>query len=88
MYQGNVFWITSAIKVFAIVFGLVNLGALLLWVERRQSAFPHDDRVNEFDGDVLSVRRIGSPPEREETATCEKPLGHVATGQSESRRLS
>jgi len=39
---GPVFWIATALKVFAIVFGLVNLGALLLWVERRQSAMIQD----------------------------------------------
>ena len=42
MELGKVFWITSAIKIFAIVFGLVNLGALMLWVERRQSAMIQD----------------------------------------------
>src|SRR5262245_8090735 len=42
MILGAPFWIASAIKVFAIVFGLVNLGALLLWVERRQSAMMQD----------------------------------------------
>lgn len=42
MMTGTVFWIATAIKVFAIVFGLVNLGALLLWVERRQSALIQD----------------------------------------------
>src|SRR6187551_3450963 len=42
MELGKVFWIAAAIKVFAIVFGLVNLGALLLWVERRQSALIQD----------------------------------------------
>jgi NADH-quinone oxidoreductase subunit H len=42
MLLGAPFWIATAIKVFAIVFGLVNLGALLLWVERRQSALIQD----------------------------------------------
>jgi NADH-quinone oxidoreductase subunit H len=42
MITGATFWIATAIKVFAIVFGLVNLGALLLWVERRQSALIQD----------------------------------------------
>ncbi len=42
MMTGATFWIATAIKVFAIVFGLVNLGALLLWVERRQSAMIQD----------------------------------------------
>src|SRR6476620_12696735 len=42
MFLGAPFWIASAIKIFAIVFGLVNLGALLLWVERRQSALMQD----------------------------------------------
>ena len=42
MLLGKVFWIATAIKMFAIVFGLVNLGALLLWVERRQSAMMQD----------------------------------------------
>ena len=42
MELGKVFWIATAVKIFAIVFGLVNLGALLLWVERRQSALMQD----------------------------------------------
>lgn len=42
MLLGTAFWIATAIKVFAIVFGLVNIGALLLWVERRQSALIQD----------------------------------------------
>jgi NADH-quinone oxidoreductase subunit H len=40
--EPKVFWIASFIKMFAIVFGLVNVGALLLWVERRQSALMQD----------------------------------------------
>ena len=39
---GLPFWIATAIKIIAIVFGLVNAGALLLWVERRQSALMQD----------------------------------------------
>lgn len=42
MMLGLPFWIATAIKIVAIVFGLVNFGALLLWVERRQSALMQD----------------------------------------------
>ncbi len=42
MLLGVGFWIATAIKVFAIVFGLVNFGAIMLWVERRQSAMIQD----------------------------------------------
>jgi NADH-quinone oxidoreductase subunit H len=42
MLLGTPFWIATAIKIFAIVFGLVNVGALMLWVERRQSAMIQD----------------------------------------------
>lgn len=42
LWLGTPFWIATAIKVFAIVFGLVNAGALMLWVERRQSAMMQD----------------------------------------------
>ena len=42
MLDTKTFWISSAIKMFVIVFGLVNIGALLLWVERRQSAMIQD----------------------------------------------
>lgn len=42
LWLGGPFWIATGIKIFAIVFGLVNLGALLLWVERRQSAMMQD----------------------------------------------
>ena len=42
MLLGTAFWIATAIKTVAIVFGLVNFGAILLWVERRQSAMMQD----------------------------------------------
>ena len=42
MLLGKIFWIATAIKTIAIVFGLVNFGAILLWVERRQSAMMQD----------------------------------------------
>ena len=43
-------------------------------IECRQSAFSHDHRMNEFDRDMLSVRRIGSSSEREEAAALEEPV--------------
>jgi NADH-quinone oxidoreductase subunit H len=42
METGLTFWIATAIKAFAVVFGLINIGAILLWVERRQSAMMQD----------------------------------------------
>ncbi|MDP3275367.1 MAG: NADH-quinone oxidoreductase subunit H [Deltaproteobacteria bacterium] len=62
METGATFWIASAVKVIAIVLGLVNLGALLLWVERRQSAMIQDrmgpNRANLQIGG-LNIRAAG-----------------------------
>lgn len=47
-------------------------------IQRRQRAFPHDDRMYEFDRDVLGVRRVRPAPEREKAPAGLESCGHLA----------
>jgi hypothetical protein len=54
-------------------------------IERRQRAFSNDDRMHEFDGDVLRIRGVRATAKSEEPAAAKKAFRHFAAsfGQAE-----
>ncbi len=62
MLLGTAFWVLTLIKVAALVVGLVTMGTVLLWVERRQSAMIQDrmgpNRAN-FNLFGINIRLAG-----------------------------
>ena len=51
--------------------------------ESGQGALPHDDRVNEFDGDVLGIRAPSAVAERDQLAALAEPGRHGGAGTTD-----
>jgi len=57
-------------------------------IERGERAFPHDYRMNKFDGDMLGVGCVGTAPERKQATTLEEAFGHGSTGLRQTECFS
>src|SRR5580693_1206303 len=56
-------------------------------IKSRKSSFANDDRMNEFDGDVLGIGRVRAASKGQETSATQKTLRHLAAGYRERSSL-